>query len=141
VKAKQDPKRNARLAALHIRAREVGLIDGEDKTAWRTWLAERFAGLQSAADLDDKQLAAALTALKRGIALPPSDRPVLDMIQRQLESLGKAEAYAEGIARKMFGKDRLKFCTDPELRKIIAALRYSQKRAVRKQGSGSAVLP
>ena len=125
-------QRNARLAALHIRAREVGLIEGDDKTAWRTWLAERFDGVTSAADLSEQQLGSALSQLKGGAAPQESGNALLGKLRVQLDVLGKTEAYAIGIASKMFGKDTLKFCTDPELRKIVAALAYSQKRAARK---------
>ncbi len=125
-KAKQ---RKSRIAALHIRAREVGLIDGDDKTAWRKWLADGF-NKTSSADLSDSQLAAALNALKQGTK--PTGRALHDEINRRLQALGKAENYAVGIAKKMFGKDRLQFCTDPELRKIVAALAMSQRREATK---------
>lgn len=126
-------QRGKRLAALHIRAREVGLIDGDDKTAWRKWLADGFNGKISSADLSDAQLAAALNALKNGTK--PTGSALLDEINRRLRELDKKEAYAVGIAKKMFGKDRLQFCTDPELRKIVAALAMSQRREAKRHGS------
>ncbi|WP_421793522.1 phage protein GemA/Gp16 family protein [Hydrocarboniphaga effusa] len=126
-------QRKSRLAALHIRAREVGLIEGDDKTAWRKWLADGFSGIDSSAKLSDTQLAAALNALKGGAK--PTGRALHDEINRRLQALDKSEGYAVGIARKMFGKDRLQFCDDIELRKIVAALAASQRRAEKKHGS------
>ena len=37
--------------------------------------------------------------------------------------------YAKGIAKQMFQKDALEFCTENELWRIVAALEYKAKRA------------
>ena len=36
--------------------------------------------------------------------------------------------YAIGIAKKMFKKEALEFCTESELHRIVAALEYRKKR-------------
>lgn len=41
--------------------------------------------------------------------------------------------YAHGIAKKMFGVERLEWCDCQQLRKIVAALEYNKKRQAKKQ--------
>ena len=40
----------------------------------------------------------------------------------------KPDAYADGMARKMFGVERMDWCSAQQLGKLIAALNYSLKR-------------
>ena len=45
-----------------------------------------------------------------------------------LAEAGRGWAYADGIARKMFRSDSLRFCDPEQLRNIVAALEYDKKR-------------
>lgn len=40
----------------------------------------------------------------------------------------KPDAYADGMARKMFGVERMEWCSAPQLGKMVAALNYSLAR-------------
>lgn len=57
------------------------------------------------------------------------DRQALvSKIEAQLADAGRPWAYATSMARHMFDKDALEFCTGEELHKIVAALSYDAKR-------------
>ena len=54
--------------------------------------------------------------------------PLLTKISAQLLDLGKPEPYADGMARKMFKVELLRFCAPWQLWAIAAALTYQQQR-------------
>lgn len=59
------------------------------------------------------------------------DRP-LAKIGALLADAGRGWAYADGIARRMFGLESLRFCDSDQLHRIIAALSYDQKRRAKR---------
>jgi hypothetical protein len=70
---------------------------------------------------------------------PPRNmsRPLVRKIAAQLAASGKSWHYATGIARKMFGKANLDWCTDDELHRIVAALVIHATRAARNLHTGA----
>jgi len=65
--------------------------------------------------------------------------PLLTKISAQLKDLGQDEAYANGIAWKMFRADSIRFLKPAQLYKVVAALTYAQQRQrERKCGGASA---
>lgn len=59
----------------------------------------------------------------------PEDRaPMLGKIEAILTDLKLPWSYADGIAKEMFGTDRLKWCDSEQTYKILQALIMHQKR-------------
>ena len=74
------------------------------------------------------------SAKESGMTLPPAA-----VKGRQLEKIGAlladAElswAYADGIAKRMYGVERVRFCSPEELQSVIAAL---AKRKLKRDGT------
>lgn len=128
--------RRRQIAAIHAAAKELHM-DEDTRRA----LIERVTGARSSADLDGPGRAAVLAELRRlgagrvGHARPHpgrprnmAARPMLARIEQLLADMKLTWAYADGIARRMFGIERLSFADAPKLRAVIAALYVEQKR-------------
>jgi phage gp16-like protein len=63
--------------------------------------------------------------------------PLLSKIEALLADAGRPWAYVDGMAKKMFGVDRVQFCHEQQLHRLVAALIYDKKRRARK-GEGDA---
>lgn len=55
-------------------------------------------------------------------------RPLLRKIIMQLKAAGRAKAYAEGIAGRMFHVKKLEFCSPDQLHAIVTALARDANR-------------
>lgn len=128
------PLRNRELAAIHAAKRDLGL--GDDLYRDVLWTIAR---VRTAADLDSHGRQAVLNHMsargwkpKRARARRPhvvDHRTALVVkIRAQLDDLGVPQTYGDGIARRMFKVDRWEWCDAQQLRKIVAALAYRQKR-------------
>ncbi len=130
--------RRRELAKIHLAAKQLGM----DDETYRDMLWA-IARVRSAKDLDEAGRRRVLDHLKsvgfkpkpgsprpgRPHNLGSEERgPQLAKIEAMLTSAGRAWAYADGIAKKMFHVDRVTFCNPEQLRKIIAALVYDAKR-------------
>lgn len=128
--------RTRQLARIHVLAKELGL----DRAAYEAVLWT-VAGVQSAAELDDHGRRSVIQHLvsrlghhghqRRVAGRQPSStpqRPLLRKIAAQLKAADRPWEYALALARRLAGKDRLEFCTDAELGKIVAALDYDARR-------------
>ena len=130
------------------RARELGMIHVAkkqlrlDDDAYRAMLWS-VARVKSAADLDAAGREAVIAHLKaRGWRAtaggkrrpkPPADRAALvAKVRALLIEAGRPDTYADGIARNMFTVERFEWCEPDQLRRIVAALVYDQKRRVNK---------
>lgn len=124
-----SPLRRKRLARLHIAARDRGLIDGDDKSLYRDWLQQKWR-VTSATQLNDDELRVASLMLTERSSVPSTlaQRPLLQKINALLLDQSKSWMYCEGITLRMFKKERVAFCSDQELRKVVAALTYHQRR-------------
>lgn len=133
--------RRRELAKIHLAAKQLGMDD--DTYRDMLWAIAR---VRSAKDLDEAGRRRVLDHLKavgfkpkpgspragRPHNLGSEERgPQLAKIEAMLTSAGRAWAYADGIAKKMFHVDRVTFCNPEQLRKIIAALVYDAKRRAR----------
>lgn len=121
--------RNSELAKIHIAKQQLGLDD--DTYRSMLWTVAR---VRSAADLDHAGRQAVLDHLKaRGFKTPSKPdvtsikRPLIAKIGALLADMKLSWAYAEGIAKQMYRRDKLAWCTPQELRGIVAALAKRQK--------------
>lgn len=62
----------------------------------------------------------------------PSRQAVMDKIEAILSDMGLHWNYAHGIARGMHKKEKLDFCTDEELHKVMQGLAVYQNRQRKK---------
>ena len=153
TKSNFSDSRKHDLAKIHIAAKQLGL----DDETYRDIL-EQIANVRSAALLDEngrilvlkrfKELGFKPTrndedgyrsfhksARKSGMNVPTSaDRaPLLSKIGAILADLKLSWAYADGIAKKMFGVDRVRWLYPDQLSKVAVALIYNQKRKKKTQ--------
>lgn len=126
--------RNQLLAAIHIGKKTLGL----DDDVYRDML-ENLTGKRSAKDLNLNQLHDVVKHLdslgfknqkdfgnKPKVSKPKQAK--LNKIEALLAEKGLHWNYAIGIAKKMFTKEALEFCTSLQLTAIIAALEKQKKR-------------
>ncbi len=129
--ASQDTYRSRDLRRIHAGQRFLGLDDDNYRD-----LLERLTGKRSAADLDPRQRRLVINEFYRRGYHPKNHRAPgtvpNDKLMGKIEALladGRLPwAYADGIAKKMFGIESVRFCTSPQLHKIVAALSYNQQR-------------
>lgn len=140
--AKVDNLRNRELAQIHIAKKQLAL----DEETYRAMLWS-VARVRSAGELDftgRKQVLAHLKArgFKTGKPKNPragrpsnmdhADRgPSLRKIEALLADAGRAWAYADGMAKKMFHVEKVAWCSTDQLHSIVAALVIDQKRRSR----------
>lgn len=137
--AQSAQPRSSALAQIHIAKKQLGLDDG----TYRDMLWG-LARVRSAKDLDHAGRTAVLEHLKKcGFKCTPPKKPTpgrphnMDHPHRG-DLLGKVEAllleaqrpwaYADGMAKRMFGVDKLAFCHEGQLHKIVAALEIDRRR-------------
>ena len=125
--------RNDRLATIHMGKKALNL----DEDTYRDML-EHVTTKRSAKDMTMDDLLKVIQHLdqlgfsKRNFG----DKPKVKLSKDAL--IGKIEAYltedklhwnyAKGIAKQMFQKEALEFCTENELWRIVAALEYKRKK-------------
>jgi phage gp16-like protein len=131
----------ANLAKIHIAKKELGL----DDDTYRDILHVQFKK-RSSADLSDLQCTRLLQhfealgwtppiATKRNHGRKPHhmDKSArLAKIEALLAEAGRSWAYADGMARHMYKVDSVQFCTDEQLRGIVAALVKNARKQGRK---------
>lgn len=133
--------RSRELARIHILAADLGL----DRGAYEDMLWT-VARVDSAGKLDAGGRRAVIVHLERlkGRRASPEgtapnslgERPLLQKIRAQLADAGRPWGYAAALAERLAGKERLEFCSDAELGKIVAALAIDQKRRSRRGTPG-----
>ncbi|RSN77915.1 gp16 family protein [Acinetobacter haemolyticus] len=126
--------RKSRIAAIHMGKAQLGL----DDDIYRDML-EAVTGKRSAKDMTDDNLVNVLQHMeklgftKKDFGKKPevalTKQQLTDKIEALLADSGKHWNYAIGIAKKMFHKEALEFCTERELWKIVAALEIKKRRA------------
>ena len=130
--------RTKELARIHCLKRDIGMTDEQYEAV--LWTVAR---VESAKDLDAygrlkviEQLENRRKAMRNaGYPGRPhnADRPQIRKIEALLADAGRPWAYADTIAKRTTGKDRITFCSDADLRKIIAALEYDAGRRKRRE--------
>lgn len=128
-----DPNRKNDLARIHILADELDMPDADYRAM--LWAV---AQVTSAKDLDwrgRRRVIDHLVELKRhqrvrkgypGRPANTDENPQLRKIEALLADQNLPWRYADGIAKRMYGKDRVQLCSARELAGVITAL--SKKR-------------
>ena len=123
-------RRHAELAKIHIAKKQLAL----DEPTYRAMLWT-IGRVESSKDLDTHGRQTLLEHLKsRGFVYrarprPSEDRePLVNKIRAMLRAADRADAYADAMAKHMFGSAKFTWCNPEQLRKIVAALVYDAKR-------------
>lgn len=138
-------RRNVQLAKIHIARQQLGM----DEDSYRDML-QRVAGVRSAADLNPSQAHAVLAELQRmGFAPRPTKKSqgkphnlnaqsmpaMMTKVEALLADMQLPWAYADGIAKQMFGIERCAWIRkESQLKALIAALYNRQKKT--QKGAG-----
>jgi Protein of unknown function (DUF1018) len=138
-----DERRRAELAAIHVRAKTLG-IEGEDYHAF----IKGITGQESAAGLDACQRGAVLDRLRalgarshrtngnEGRSGEPQERLAI-AVWRELGDLGvlhdPSDAGLRKFAAKLTGVDRIEWADARQMNKIIEALKAWKRRDQLKQ--------
>ncbi|KHA57142.1 hypothetical protein NM74_07970 [Aeromonas hydrophila] len=136
--------RNGQMAKIHIAKAQLGLDDAEYRA-----LLGRVAGVSSAKDLNPRQMGAVLAAFEKlgwqpkAPAKQGRKRPnvkttrerLIGKIEAQLAAAGRPWAYADAMALRICKVERVEWCDEPQLQKLVAALNYDANRHGRGYGS------
>lgn len=140
-------QRQVDLAKIHIAKKQIGM----DDETYRAMLG-MVAGVNSAGKLDARGRRAVLAHLrnvgfkagrkkKRYPGCPDFEKyrgtgkdRMLKKIEAYLAEAKRPWSYAHGIAKQMFGIERVQWCAPEELRSIIAALEKDALRHGRHTG-------
>lgn len=139
-----DNARNRELAQIHIAKAQLGLDD--ETYRGMLWTVAR---VRSAGDLDFAGRKCVLDHLRArgfkpgrpakgraGRPVPSADRAAMvAKIRAMLAAAGREDAYADGIAKHMFGADRFEWLLPDQLHRMVAALVIDAKRRDRKAGA------
>lgn len=136
---KPDPRRRRDLAMIHMARVRLGL----DEDLYRTLLRDMF-GVESSADLDAARRERLIAWFRshgwadgRRRADRPRwfktiDDPMKGRMSRKIWALladaGRGDAYIDALVKRMFGIDRLEFCSPDQLYKVISALEIDAGR-------------
>ena len=134
-----EPLRTRDLRRIHTGRRYLALEEDDYRD-----LLERLTGQRSAADLNARQRRAVIDEFYR-LGFRPKDHRrqpparagggktrLMAKIEALLADAQRPWAYVDGLAKRMIQRDAVSFCDDEQLRKIIAALVYDQKRRQRR---------
>jgi phage gp16-like protein len=148
IAAPDDRRRE--LAQIHIAKKQLDI----DDTTYRCML-RAIGRVESAADLGAEGRRQVLAHLKArgfkpkvgmkahrsGQTTPwdwvnhaaPDRQATLRKIAVMLKhASGREKAYADAIAKNMFGIERVEFCAPDQLRRIVGALEYDRRRRARR---------
>jgi len=131
--------RGSALAQIHIAKKQLGMDD--DTYRAMLWGVAR---VRSAKDLDHagrSQVLKHLVASGFKPAPPKAGTPgrpnnmahptrgdMLGKIEALMLEAGRSWAYIDGVARQMFGVDKVAFCHEGQLHKLVAALEVDKRR-------------
>ena len=139
------PKKKALLAKIHIAKKDLCLDDGTYRDVLR-----RVTGKDSSSKMLISELErviyefgnlgwkpSAAAKPKHGkkptvSTAMPSRQAIMNKIEAILADMGLHWNYAHGIARGMHEKEKLEFCTDDELHKVMQGLAVYQNRQRKK---------
>lgn len=128
--------RKSLLAKLHIAKKDLGLSDD----VYRAML-ESVAGKRSASELTDRQLVAVVAELRakgwqpkvvarhgRKPKVRGAAKPMLAKVEALLADNGRPWKYAEGIAKRMYGVEKLEWCDEAQISGVMVALVKDARR-------------
>lgn len=137
----EDLLRRRELAQIHVAKKALAL----DDDIYRAIISRLTQGRHdSAASLSGFQRRLLLTEFRR-LGWDPAkygrkptvarrNQSVLAQIEALLAEANLPWSYADGIAKQMFGIQRLGLCADDQLRKVQQALLVAQQRRKKKTG-------
>lgn len=141
-----EPQRTRDLQKIHVAKRQMALDDHTYRC-----LLERVTGLTSAADLDARQRRAVIDEFyrlgwkakshRKPGKVAESKQALVSKIEALLADAGRAWAYADGIAQRVCKVSSVRFCDANQLRKVISALMYDQKRRAKRAAATSEAAP
>jgi len=133
---KSEAARKSELAMIHVAKKSLAL----DDDVYRSILV-KVTGKSSASELDAagrktlidhfKKLGFKVVAKRAGRPRPAvaGDRTIyIKKIEAQLAEAARPWAYADALAKRICGIDRIDWCEPADLLKIIAALTYDARR-------------
>lgn len=132
-----EQQRRVELAKIHIGKAQLRL----DDDTYRALLLS-IGNVTSAADLDARGRERVLAHMKaRGAtfvrgrrARPPAHkRALMAKVRALLANDQRPDAYADAMAKRMFGIARLEWLDTDQLRSVVAALTYDARRRARKE--------
>lgn len=138
--------RNRELAVIHVAKKQLGLADAD----YRALLNERYGVLSSAALTDAERSDLICELERRGfkkahktpfLARRGKESGQLAKVRAMLAAAGRPHAYGDALAQRMAGVERLEWCKPDDLRKIIAALMYDQRRRAQRADSARTSAP
>lgn len=132
---------NKKKALIHVAKARVGMTDDE----YRAMLSS--VGAASSVELDWRGFKVVMERFealgfkrergkegkRENKPAPSSKEKLLGKIGAVLADLGLPGRYAEAMAKTMFDVDLLVWCTPDQLRRIVAALTYHQRRKLKKE--------
>lgn len=133
------PKKKALLAKIHIAKKDLCLDDGmyrdilkrvtgKDSSA-KMLIGELEKVIYEFGNLGWKPSAKPKHGKKPSVSKDkPSRQAIMDKIEALLSDMGLHWNYAHAMARGMHKKERLDFCTDDELHKVMQGLAVYQNR-------------
>lgn len=127
--AKPNPNRNNQLAMIHIARAQLGL----DEETYRSIIRMMSNGrTDSSAELDYAERNKLLDHFRaRGWknsktatpkAAKKTNQPLVNKVGALLADMKLPWSYADGIAKRMYNRDRVQWCEAEELRGVITAL-------------------
>jgi phage gp16-like protein len=137
--------RTRELALIHMGKKALGM----DDDTYRDFL-HKTANVRSAAELSAAGLRAVIEAMralgfraKPSVAAPqrvraPRERaPLVAKVRALLNAAGRDDAYADAMAKRMFGVDRFEWLLGDQLWRLVAALEIDRKRREKREASRS----
>jgi len=130
---------NKQKALIHIAKQKTGMSDQEYRELLGSF------GVASSRDLTHGKFDAVMKHFKgMGFKRKPgkpykrlhpigSKKRLLYKIEAQITEMDLSWNYVDGMAKKMFGVDRVIWCVPQQLHRIVAALNYHQKRIEKKK--------
>lgn len=134
--AKPNPNRNNQLAMIHIARAQLGLDDetyrsivrlvsnGRESSAGQLDYAERKKLLEHFENRGWKN-----SKMATPKAAKKTNQPLVNKVGALLADMKLPWSYADGIAKRMYNRDRVQWCEAEELRGVIAALTNRQEQA------------
>lgn len=129
------PHRNNQIAQIHIARQQLGLDDDTYRSIIRMMSNGRT---DSSAQLDYAERIKLLEHFRaRGWkntktatpkAAKKTNQSMIGKIGALLADMKLPWSYADGVAKRMFGRDRVQWCEAEELRAVIAALVKRQEQ-------------
>lgn len=142
----RDPaaaRRRAMLAAIHAELKKLPIDEETYRDLVERVSAEHGQAVRSAGDCTPRQLEAVLDELRRLAGAPargahtgrqwpgrPAGElsPLLSKIEALLADADRPWAYATAVAKRICKVDRLEWCSDEQLGKVVAALQINADR-------------